>query len=450
MKSARFFFDNFIKYLFNIAVFVQIALGTVYFVCNFTEYIIYPETEEMIHIARGLLFDEYTGILYPLFIRLCLEIQESLGIGYYLVAHFVQFILFVAASFYLARSVFKGKKACVAMLYIVSFPMCIQTILMVSPMLFKAIFAFLIVGAMIRITKGNGTIRSWLILFCAYILSAINMPDDLYMWIVPIGIWGIIYFFKERKQCVLWKRVCLILAIGVVFLGTFFVLDKAIDAGSRGRMQRTVNSMLFQRALWPNLDEKYGFLPDEMKEILEYEHLSESENSSENMVCLVGKAIDRAVGFEHANELYMQAFMGQLGYNKRALLRAVSEDFFGYLLIPYSTVSYMMGQEGSAYATIYGIVSAHNPSVVYGYFCVSYVSLFLLTFYGILRMLKKRRLVQISMCVWILLYQAAWYALANVQGVDYRYGLLNIAIFSIFALDIEWIKEDDYKERNAK
>ena len=147
MKSARFFFNNFIKYLFNIAVFAQIALGTVYFVCNFTEYIIYPETEEMIHIARGLLFDEYTGILYPLFIRLCLGIQESLGIGYYLVAHLVQFILFVLASGYLVDSVFKGKKACVAVLYIVSFPMCMQTILMVSPMAFKAIFSFLIVSS---------------------------------------------------------------------------------------------------------------------------------------------------------------------------------------------------------------------------------------------------------------------------------------------------------------
>ena len=445
MKSARFFFDNFIKYLFNIAVFAQIALGTVYFVCNFTEYIIYPETEEMIHIARGLLFDEYTGILYPLFIRLCLGIQESLGIGYYLVAHLVQFILFVLASGYLAGSVFKGKKAYVAMLYIVSFPMCMQTILMVSPMAFKAIFAFLIMGAMIRITKGNGTIRSWFFLFLAYILSALNMPDDLYMWIVPIGIWGIICFFRERKRCVLWKRVCLILAIGVVFLGTFFVLDKAIDAGSRGRMQRTVNSVLFQRALWPNLDEKYGFLPDEMKAILGNEHLLGSEVSSENMVCLVGPAIERAVGFEHANELYMQAVIGQLEYNKRALLRGISNDFFGYLLIPYSTVSYMMGQDGSAYATIYGTVSAHNPSGVYGYFCVSYVSLFLLTFYGILKMIQKRRLVQISMRVWIVLYQAAWYAIANVQGIDYRYGLLNIAIFAIFVLDSEWIKEDALK-----
>ena len=334
MKSARFFFNNFIKYLFNIAVFAQIALGTVYFVCNFTEYIIYPETEEMIHIARGLLFDEYTGILYPLFIRLCLGIQESLGIGYYLVAHFVQFILFVLASGYLVGSVFKGKKACVAVLYIVSFPMCMQTILMVSPMAFKAIFSFLIVGAMIRITKGNGTIRSWIFLFLAYILSALNMPDDLYMWIVPIGVWGIIYFFRERKQCVLWKRVCLILAIGVVFLGTSVVLNKTIDVGSRGRMQRTVNSVLFQRALWPNLDEKYGFLPDEMKTILGIEHLLESEVSSENMICVVGPAIDRAVGLEHANELYMQAVIGQLGYNKRALLRDLSNDFFGYLLIP--------------------------------------------------------------------------------------------------------------------
>ena len=160
------------------------------------------------------------------------------------------------------------------------------------------------------------------------------MPDDLYMWIVPIGVWGIIYFFRERKQCVLWKRVCLILAIGVVFLGTSVVLNKTIDVGSRGRMQRTVNSVLFQRALWPNLDEKYGFLPDEMKTILGIEHLLESEVSSENMICVVGPAIDRAVGLEHANELYMQAVIGQLGYNKRALLRDLSNDFFGYLLIP--------------------------------------------------------------------------------------------------------------------
>ena len=98
----------------------------------------------------------------------------------------------------------------------------------------------------------------------------------------------------------------------------------------------------------------------------------------------------------------------------------------------------MMGKDGSAYAIIYGTVSAHNPSVVYGYFCVSYVSLFLLTLYGIMRVLRRQYKKQISVCVWILLYQALWYAIANIQGVDYRYGLLNIAIFSIFALFLSY------------
>ena len=449
MNSVRLFFKNFIKYLFYIAVFVQIVSGTVYLVCNFTKYIVYSETEEMIRVASELLFDEYTGVLYPSFIRLCLGIQGSLGISYYLVVYLVQLILFVATAVYLIGSIFKGKKTCIVVLYVMSFPMCMQTILMVSPMAFKTIFAFLIVGAMIRITKGNGKINTWIYLFFAYILSAFNMPDDLYMWIAPIAILGIIYFFRERKQCVLWKRVCLILTIGVVFLGAFFVLDSAIEAGNRGRMQRTINSVLFQRTAWPNLDEKYGFLPGEMQGIIgeDYGYLLSSEFSSESIVYKVGPKIDSAVGFERANELYMEAVIGQFGYNKRNILKSVSNDFFGYLLMPYSTVFYMKGQEGSAYSTLYGSVSMHNPSGVYGYFCVSFVSVFLLTFYGILRTIQKRCLVQkqfkkhISLCVWILLYQAIWYAIANVQGVDYRYSLLNIAIFSIFVLN---------DERNAK
>lgn len=448
MNSVRFFLKNFIKYIFYIAVFAQIVSGTVYLVCNFTEYIIYPETEEMVQLARGLLFDEYTGILYPLFIRLCLGIQGSFGIGYYLVTHFVQLVLFVLSTTYLVSSVFKGKKTWIAMLYIVCFPMCMQTILMVSPLAFKAIFSFLIVGSMIRITRGNGKIGTWICMFLVYIMAALNMPDDLYIWIVPMATFGILYFFRKRKQCALWKRACLIVAVGIVFLATFFILDSSIDAGNCGRMQRTISSVLFQRTAWPNLDEKYGFLPEEMREILSNENLLDSEFSSESIVYVVGPTIDRTAGFERANELYMQAVIGQLGYNKRTLLKTVSDDFFGYLLAPYSTVFYMKGQDGSSYSTLYGSVSARNPEGIYGYFCISFVSMFLLTFYGIMSILQKRRLVQktyknqISLCVGILIYQAIWYAIANVQGVDYRYGLLNIAIFSVLALDSEWIKED--------
>jgi len=447
MNSVRLFLKNFIKYFFYIAVFAQIVSGTVYLVCNFTEYIVYPETEEMIHIARGLVFDEYTGILYPLFIRLCLGIQESFGIGYYLVAHLVQLILFIVAAFYLAGSVFRKKSVWLLVCYLISFPMCIQTILMVSPMAFKAIFAFFLVGALVRITRGYGKPGTWIGMFLAYMMASLNVPDDLYIWLVPLALWGCVYFFKNRKKCALWKRVCLIFTIVMVFFATFFVLDSVIDAGNRGRMQRTVSSVLFQRSIWPNLVQKHGFMPLEIKEIVDMDMLLSGEFSSESISCVIGPAIERTVGLERANELYMETFKGQLSYNKRALFRAVADDFMGYLFVPYSTVFHMMGQEGSAYSTLYGLISAKNPVGVYGYFCVSFVSIFLLSFRKLLMMIRKRSWIQSSLkkkaafFILILIYQALWYAIANVQGVDYRYGLLNVAILVCFVIDDEWLRE---------
>ena len=198
MDAVRLFLRNFIKYFFYIAVFAQIVTGTVYLVCNFTEYIVYPETEEMIHVARGLLFDEYTGVLYPLFIRVCLGFQQVFGIGYYLVVHLLQLVLFTVTAGYMIKGLLPGKRIWVLVAYIVSFPICMQTILMVSPMAFKTIFAFMMIGAMVRLTKRAGSISSWLILFTSYILAALNVPDDLYVWIVPIGVWGIILFFKKH------------------------------------------------------------------------------------------------------------------------------------------------------------------------------------------------------------------------------------------------------------
>ena len=158
-------------------------------------------------------------------------------------------------------------------------------------------------------------------------MAAFNVPDDLYVWIVPIVVWGSVLIFKQRKQYALWRRGCVLLITGIVFLGTVLALDVATEAGARGRMQKTVSSVLFQRALWPKLEEKYSFLSDEMCEIIASNIAVESEVSAEYISCLVGPQIDNAVGYERANQLYMEAFFGQLAYNKRALFKAVLDDF---------------------------------------------------------------------------------------------------------------------------
>ena len=440
MDSVRLFFRNLIKYFIYIAVFAQIVSGTVYLVCNFTDYIIYPETEDMMHTARGLLFDEYTGILYPLFIRVCLNIQSFLGIGYYLVVHLVQLVFFGIAAGYLVKTFFAGKKAWIVAAYIVSFPMCLQSILMVSPFAFKASFSFLIIGSMIRLWKDARKVNNWIVLLVAYMLSALNATDDLYMWLFPIGIFVITQCLRKKSAIRIYGRVCLLLTVLLVFFTTFGVLNRTISPGARGRMQRTVSSVLFQRTVWPEFRMKFAFLPLDILEYIDSGMALESDSASEMIVYQIGPIIDREYGFERANELYMESFINQMGYNKRAIFKTVLNDFTGYLFQPYSTVWYMNGQEGSSFSTVYGLMSAKNPKMTYLYFCIALVSIFVLTFGRVLHLLKqeyktrKLRLWKVLFFAGILVYQAIWYAIANVQGVDYRYGLLNVALFSLFIL----------------
>ena len=449
MDYVRVFFRNFIKYFIYIAVFAQIVSGTVYLVCNFADYIIYPETEEMMHVARGLLFDEYTGVLYPLFVRVCLNIQTLCGFGYYLVVHFVQFLLFTGAAYYLAKAFFKGKKAYLVTAYIVSFPMCVQSILMVSPFAFRGALGFFMLGAMVRLWKQKGGMVTFFTLFVSYMLAGLNVTDDLYLWIFPIGILALVLVFRKKDALSTVKKVCLLLTVLLVFVSTFGVLKTTVEAGARGRMQRTASSVLFQRTWWPELRIKYGFLPMEMIYQIDEGAAMESDSASEKIIYDIGPSVDRAVGFEKADALYMEAFLNQLSYNKKAIFKAVLDDFIGYLFVPYSTVSYMMGQEGSAFATLYGLMSAKNPEMTYTYFCIALVSFFVLTFRAVIKFVKEKNRKGYGLLAGLMIYQALWYAIVNVQGVDYRYGLLNIALMALFVFrdDIFANGKDEIKKK---
>lgn len=458
MDSIRNFCRNLIKYFIYIAVFAQIVSGTVYLVCNFANYVIYPETEEMMHVARGLLFDEYTGVLYPLLIRVCLNIQTGFGFGYYLIVYLLQFFLFFVSAYYLVKAFFQGKKAWIVTAFIMSFPMCLQCILMVSPFALKAGFSFFVVGAMVRLWNHPCKIGTWIVFFLSYVLTALNTTDDVYLWIVPIAIFAIAVFFRKKNELSIVKRICILVTVVLVFAATLGIMNHTIEAGARGRMQRTVSSVLFQRTLWPDFRMKFAFLPMDVLSQIDSALAVESDGAAETIVYKIGPILDRAYGLRRANELYMESFFNQMDYNKTAIFKSVFHDFVGYLLVPYSTIRYMTGQDGSAFATLYGIMSTGNPGMTYLYFCIAFVSVFVLTFKGVLSSIKRRYHHQkshskaIVLLTGLLVYQALWYSVANVQGVDYRYGLFNVAVFSLFIFKGELFEtsKDESKKRTLQ
>ncbi len=454
MDSVRLFFRNFIKYFLYIAVFAQIVSGTVYLVCNFSDYIVAPETEELLEVAKTLVFDEYVSVLYPVFLKMCVFIQEVIGIPYYRIVHIVQLTAFGFALWYVINLFFTGKKVWLEGAFVFMNPMCIHTILMVSPYAFKAAFGLLIVGAMLRLWKDGWKTKHWVVLLLAYLMAALNVPDDLYVWLVPIGVFGLVVVLKKQDKVKVYKKICVLLAIVLVFFTAFGIGKGVSQAGTRGRMQKTVSSVLFQRTLWPELRTKYGFLPMDMIVAIPHDVAMGSDGSSEQIQYVIGPLVEDAYGLERADELYKEAVLNQFSYNKKAMFKAVMSDFTGYALTPYSTMWYITGQEGSAFGKLYSLMSVSMPRFVYGYYCISFVALFLLTFAAVLKQVKEKAVVKkekIRKSVFFagfIIYQAMWYSIVNVQGVDYRHALLNVVLFSCFALD--GVLKTDCKERNAQ
>lgn len=449
MNSIRGFTKNFIKYFIYIAVFAQIVSGTVYLVCNFSSFVLYPETEEMLHAARTLVFDEYIGFLYPLFLRICYNLQNLCGVGYYLTVHGVQVLAVFFSAYYLMRSLFKGKSAWIYAAYIMSIPMCMQTALMVSPFAFKLVFSFIIGGSMVRLWKKVDRPGYWALLLVFWGLAVFNLPDDLFVWGVPVLVFAIIVCFRKTDKIRLWKKVCLLLAVVVVFLGILGTVNVVTQPGARGRMHKNVGSVLYQRVIWPDLEQKFTFLP---YDICYYWNKAESgatDSSAELITNYMGPRIEKNLGVERAEEVFLEAVITQLSYNKKEQLTSISRDFFGYLFTPYSMLGYMQGEDGSAQSTLYGRMSMSNPKMTYHYFSVFYVSLFVLTFAAVIKLVTKRKgLVKgngkpIFLVVMAWVYQALWYTIVNVQGVDYRYALFQTAVFAILILTNTGILENE-------
>lgn len=440
MHSIRTFICNFIRYFLYVAVFAQIVSGTVYLVCNFAKYIVYPETEEMIHAARTLIFDEYIGFLYPLLIRVCLSVQNLCGVGYYLFVHGIQLLAMFFALYYMIKPFSAGKKAWLTTAYVMSIPMCMQTVLMVSPFAFKAVFAFLIAGSLVRLWKDAGKVGAWIVLLLSCALAAFNVPDDLFVWLVPVGVFSVLVFFRKSDKLHIAKRCCILFAVMLVFLGTFGVLNGVTEAGSRGRMHKTVGSVLFQRTVWPDLGEKYGFLPLDIQYYLGKDLAFSTDSSAEMITCVVGPRIELCYGEKEASKLFFDAALNQFRYNKRIIFQNITRDFTGYLLTPYSTIGYIQGEDGSAFGALYSRMSIAVPKMTYNYFAIFYISLFVLSFATVLNVIKKKVLSKKGivkngfLVAGILIYQALWYSIVNVQGVDYRHVLLNVAIFALLVL----------------
>lgn len=346
--SRRKEIPNLIKKIMLLLAWIQMVQGGIWFVCNLTYMPDFQETREVLKAAETMVFDEYMGILYPVLLRLC----SVFGDGFYVPFYLLQVGMAVWSYYYLLRSIAgdrvvkENKKylwLCTG--YLVTFPMILQGHMSVLPYSLASSLLVFLVAVLKKIMENREAVqKKQLFTICVlWLLAGLLVPDYgiIGAFLVVAGLIGAAW-----KQ---WKRLLLYLGGVVVTLTVLFsTLILVQTPGSYGRMQRSVNSILWTRFAWPYF-ERDGYYWDHKTWItFEEGEWAWISMYPENAIYEFGPKIERVVGKERANVIYGEMAKFSFDIGKKEALKALGRDALANAGGPFA-LQYQMGGRGVSY-----------------------------------------------------------------------------------------------------
>ncbi len=263
------------KYLFYFLTAVQVILGLIWVINNFTHVYMWPETAEYLDIADKYVIDEYTGLFYPVLVKFL----------YYIPLYNLQLVLAVVSAYLFLRKGVKLERinASFGCAYIVSFPGLLQ-------------FHF--------------SIR----------------PESLRLSVVLLAITLLTY--KKRSI----KRY----AIVALMLIVLFISQKALaEPGSRGRIQRTFWSQAFMRVCTEYYSQSFVAWDERTQDTYSIWDALELIKKSDNMMYEIGPTMDKKWGFEAANESYEFMTKKCLSMRTKDVCLNIGTDLGQSIILPF-------------------------------------------------------------------------------------------------------------------
>lgn len=321
-----------IEYIFCGITIIQVVFGIIWIAKNFGQVYMWPETAEYLDIAWNYKIDEYVSMIYPILVKYL----------YYTPLYVVQIILALTSTYlFLWKSIkLEQNKAIIGTAYIFTFPMLLQFHLSIRP-------------------------------------ESLGLSVALF----------VITFLTYKKRD--WRRyLCVFIAL-VVLLGVHKGIE---EPGSRGRIQRTFWSAAFQRVCSDYFSQSFVAWDDRVITTFNIDEATELVKRSDNMMYVVGPALERDWGREGANECYKQMTTLCLSMRTRSVVENILFDLKEGALIPFSAIceqnKYVESQTGVNYRAF----SVNMPKVAKYYWNFSIFSLILLLILGICKVITAKEI----------------------------------------------------------
>lgn len=410
---------------------LQIIFGIAYICMNFGQVPSFHDTTVYLEMADTLIIDEYTGILYPLLIKLCKAVRVipyqwllyavQLGAGLYTVYRF--------ADTWISQ---KGVSMLCAV-YVNTIPFIAQAHVTVLP---HALAFSCLVRMLLQVIKGTVEKRvlyrhEWAVLIGFYVILAQLSRTSLFVGSVLL-LWAVcLQFYAESCKIRLF-------AVGVLACISAFVCNMGLyhitqTPGAYGRIQYSLEAVFFQRTGSSILSEKYMvYMPQEVGDTFSVQDVNNFGKYVYQVEYEFGPILEDKYGKEWANEIYFE--LGKLGLDNAAkkTVRYIAEDTLTYAVPMLSYGSWQNGEDKGAVSWNYIQFMSHTPVLSSAYARICHTMWFMLALMSVAVCFIKgifshRAYIRIwlPMLMFIGIY-SLWTALGTA-ACDYKKALLPLA-----------------------
>lgn len=432
---------------------LQIILGVVWIGCNLGNVPRFEESAELITMSETLCVDEYTGILYPVSIRLAMLLEKWLGIAGCVFLYVLQIGVAYAAYGYFLKKVVCGKKEMNGQMrnrvrffagFAITIPAVLQCHMAILPYSLASSVFLVFVAQTVDLWRKDSTLTGKQIftLGALWVISALLSPD--YAWIsgLAAGI-SILRYMQLHKQFSIKLVAMFVSAVLCINLCNAGFQQE----GSMGKIQKSVGSAMLLRCVWPNFSKFQFFWKPEVLALWDEAGLADLSNFPEKVIYEFGPTMEQVYGKKRANEIYWDMVETSIGLDTKNILKNVISDGVAYICPPLSMLIQLQGVGVSYTGWNYGRMKDYTPLLTeyyVDYALMAWVYLWVLCLVWGAFSLRKRSMAagqkQSGKREWIGAYLCSvsiwinvWYVMSSGSMQDYKKLIVN-SILWVFLL----------------
>lgn len=242
----------------------------------------------------------------------------------------------------------------------------------------------LFLASFVRLLGGDGlNIGNYLLMGCSLVAESLLRADRLYSSLVLMLVLFIMLICRSKEN----RRRLVIVGLCVGLLSTFLVkgIGKVTQTpGVHGRVKTTLEFVLLDRVVWPNMYANYWNFPEEYRYIITSDEAQIFDLHNNNVMYQLAPLVIARVGEDKAREVFRTMAAVVFDKNTKKVIGDIGEDVAAMAFTPISSLLNAKGRCSKADSWNIDCMSTVTPDLTVQYNTYYQYTFLVLASFGLL------------------------------------------------------------------